>query len=119
VREIATVGTRHAFVVGGDRGGDTPERLYFDSQTGLLLRRAGYLQTLTGPSPYEVDFDDYRDSGGGVKMPFVVRMTPASQRTELQTTSTLRVLKVQNGVAIDDSKFTKPTSQPPASGATP
>lgn len=119
VRAIEMVGTRQAYVVVGYPEGDNPERLYFDTRTGLLLRRAVYLQTLTGPSPYEVDFDDYRDAGGGVKMPFLVRMNPASQRTELATSSTLRVLKVQNGVAIDESVFTKPQSTPPAPRPTP
>jgi len=55
-----------------------------------------------------MDFDDYRDTGGGVKIPFVIRMNPASQRTELGTSSTLRVEKVQNGVAIGEARFTKP-----------
>lgn len=112
VTGIEKVGTRQAHVVVAFPEGDTPERLYFDTQTGLLLRRAWYLPTAAGPSPYEVDFEDYRDGGGGVKIPFVIRMNPAAQRTELGTGSTLRVEKVQNGVAIDDSRFTKPQPRP-------
>jgi len=108
VRGIEAVGARQAYVVVGFLEGDTPERLYFDTQTGLLLRRAVSLPTAVGQSPFEMDFDDYRDTGGGVKIPFVIRMNPASQRTELGTSSTLRVEKIQNGVAIDEARFTKP-----------
>ena len=114
VQSIDQVGPREAYVVVGFLEDDTPERFYFDTQTGLLLRRAWYLPTAAGPSPYEMDFDDYRDSGGGVMIPFVIRMNPASQRTELGTSSTLRVEKVQHGVLIDDGKFTKPQSPPRA-----
>ncbi len=112
VSGIEKVGQREAYVVVGYPESDTSERLYFDTQTGLLLRRAGYLATAAGPSPYEVDFEDYRDSGGGVKVPFVIRMNPASQRTELGTSSTLRVTKVQNNVALDNSRFVKPQPRP-------
>jgi hypothetical protein len=111
VTGIDRVGARQAYVVVGFPDGDTPERLYFDTQSGLLLRRATYNQTAAGPSPYEVDFDDYRDAGG-VKMPFVVRMTPASPRVEIGTRSTLRIEKVKTNVAIEDGRFVRPQPRP-------
>jgi hypothetical protein len=107
VEGIDTVGTRRAYVLVGRPDGDTPERLYFDAQSGLLLRRAFYLTTAAGPSPFQIDFDDYRASGG-VKMPFLIRMDPAGQRTELGTMSTLRITKVQNNVALDAGRFVRP-----------
>jgi len=115
---VETIGTRETYEVIGYPEGDTPERLYFDKQTGLLLRRAVYLETVAGPSPFQVDFDDYRDVGGGVKMPFLIRMNPAGQRLELGTSSTFRVNRIQIGAAIDDSRFTKPQPRPrpPAPG---
>ena len=109
---IAPIGTREAYEVIGFPEGDTPERLYFDRQTGLLLRRAVYLETVAGPSPLQVDFDDYRDIGGGVKMPFLIRMNPAGQRLELGTSSTYRVTRIQTGVALDDSRFVRPQPKP-------
>ena len=111
VEGIETVGSRRAYVLVGRADGDTPERLYFDVQSGLLLRRAVYMQTAAGPSPFQMDFEDYRDNGG-VKLPFVVRMNPASQRTELGTGSTLRIQKVQNNVALDPARFTRPRPTP-------
>jgi hypothetical protein len=116
VAAIETVGPRKAYEVVGYPEGDTPERLYFDTQTGLLLRRAVYLETVAGPSPFQVDFEDYRDVGRGVKMPFLIRMNPAGQRLELGTSSTFRVNRIQTNVAIDDSRFTRPQprASPPA-----
>jgi hypothetical protein len=91
---------------------DTPERLYFDTQVGLLLRCAAYLATAAGPSPSEVDYDDYRDVGGGLRMPFVVRMNPASLHPELGTTSTFRVERVPMGVPVDEMTFARPSPKP-------
>jgi hypothetical protein len=102
--------------------GDKAERLYFDVQTGLLLRKYSALPTPVGDSPLQVDYDDYRDTGSGVKIPYVIRMSPASLHSELQTFTTIRVQKVQDNVAIDDGKFVKPPSlftPGPAPAATP
>ncbi len=112
VRGVESVGRRQAYVVLGVLEDDTPEQLYFDTQTGLLLRRATFMRTPLGDSPFEIDFDDYRDAGGGTKIPYVVRMNPAGPRTELGTSSTLRIEKIRNGVSIDDSRFVKPQPRP-------
>jgi photosynthetic reaction center cytochrome c subunit len=84
------------------------EKLYFDVQTGLLLRTLMLQPTPLGNFPSEVDYDDYRDTGSGVKVPFLVSTTPALTSTALATTSTLRVEKVQDNVTIDDGKLVRP-----------
>jgi zinc protease len=113
VRGVETVNGRQAYVIVATPEGDTAERLYFDTQTGLLLRRGFHLQVASGPSPFQMDFENYRDAGG-VKIPFLVRMTPASQRVEIPTSSTLRVLGVQTNLPIQDSRFARPQTSPPA-----
>ncbi len=90
-----------------------PEWLYFDAQTGLRLRKRTTLQTPAGNSPFQVTYGDYRDTGSGVKFPFLIRMDPAGPRVELATTATIYVTKVQDNPQIADSKFTKPVSQAP------
>jgi hypothetical protein len=40
----------------------------------------------------------------------LIRMTPAGPRTEIPTSSTLRVAKVQEGIALDDQMFARPAS---------
>jgi hypothetical protein len=118
VRGIAKINGRDAYEVVGFPPNDSPERLYFDKQTGLLLRRWSTLPTLEGDTPFQLDYDDYRDTNSHVKVPFVIRMSPASPRVELQTSSTLRVQKVQDNVPVEDAKFAKPASKkPPAAPA--
>ena len=76
--------------------GDAAEWLYFDTQSGLLLRKQTVLPTPVGNSPFQMDFEDYRDTGSGVKFPFVIHMNPANPRTELAPNATLRVTKVED-----------------------
>ena len=111
VRGIEKVNGRDAYLVVGVPAGDKPESLYFDTQTGLLLRRQTVLPTPIGDSPFQTDFDDYRDTGSGVKFPFLIHMNPANARTELAPEATLRVIKVEDNGAIDAAKFVKPASK--------
>ena len=111
VRGIERVDGRDAYVVVGRPEGDLPEELYFDLQTGILLRKRTMLQTPTGNSPFQVTYGDYRDTGSGVKFPFLIKMDPAGPRIELATTATLVITKVQDNVPIADIKFTKPVNQ--------
>jgi hypothetical protein len=111
VRGIETVNGRDAYLVVGVPQGDKPESLYFDTQTGLLLRKQTVLPTPIGDSPFQMDFEDYRDTGSGVKIPFVIHMNPANPRTELAPNATLRITKVEDNTAIDSAKFVKPASR--------
>jgi hypothetical protein len=112
VEGVEIVNNREAYVVVATPKGDTPERLYFDTRTGLLLRKLTVLPTPIGRSPFQTDFDDYRDTGSGVKFPFLIQMNPANPRTELAPTATLRVTRVDDTTAIDASKFVKPVAAP-------
>ena len=114
VSGIEKVNGRDAYVVVGVPQGDAPERLYFDTQTGLLVRKVTVLPTPVGDSPFQMDFEDYRDTGSGVKFPFLIQMNPANPRTELAPNATLRVTKVEDNATIDASKFTRPEPRPPA-----
>ena len=112
---VEKVNGRDAYVVAGYPENDSAERLYFDVTTGLLLRKMTILPTPFGSSPYEVDYDDYRDTGSGVKMPFWIRMIPATPRSAMSSRSSIRIQKVQDNAGVDSSKFSKP--QPRAAAA--
>jgi photosynthetic reaction center cytochrome c subunit len=114
---VARINDRDAYVVVGTLSAGTPERLYFDTQTGLLLRKWTYLDTAIARVAYQVDFDDYRNTSSGVKIPFVVHMAPAGPRLELSTTSTLRITTVKDNVPLEDAKFVKPSSTPQPAAA--
>jgi len=89
------------------------ERLFFDVQTGLLLRRITSTPTMVGLIPEQVDYDDYRDVGG-MKIPFVIRVSS----TDPSNTSTRTFTEVKLNVPVDGSKFNKPPA-PPVPAQTP
>ncbi len=111
VRGVENVNGHDAYVVIARPQGDRVERLYFDVQTGLLVRKWSSLATPVGEAPFQVDYDDYRDTGSGVKFPYLIVMNPANARAEPSTTATIRVAKVQDNAPLDSSKFAKPESK--------
>lgn len=115
VTGIEKINGRDAYEMVAYPQGDTPERLYFEVKTGLLLRRLTYLPTSLGNFPYAVDYDDYRKTGG-VMFPFIIRQSPSTPRNEASTVSTLQILQVRDNQPIDASKFTRPPSKAPAGG---
>jgi hypothetical protein len=85
----------------GLRDGKPPVNFYFDQQSGLLVRMVRYLDTPLGLNPTQIDFADYRDSGG-VKIPY--RWTIARPRGQF----TIQVERVNQNVKIDERKFAPP-----------
>jgi photosynthetic reaction center cytochrome c subunit len=106
LRGSEKVRDRDAYVVMGFPEGDTPERLYFDKDTGLLLRKIVVVPTAVGDYPIQNDYDDYRDVGG-VKVPYVVRTTSISPAEDM----TVHVERAQNNPTFDANKFAKPASR--------
>ena len=51
------------YLVIGRNEGQPPLRLYFDQQSGLLLRLVRYAETALGRMPTQIDYADYRDAG--------------------------------------------------------
>jgi photosynthetic reaction center cytochrome c subunit len=111
VRRIAKVNGHDAYVVAATPQGDNVERLYFDVTTGLLIRKATVLPTQAGNSPFQVDYDDYRNTGSGVKFPYLITMSPANPRTVLYGTATINVTQVEDNAPLETSKFVKPESK--------
>lgn len=98
------VGDRDAYVVLAARSDTDVERLYFDVETGLLLRRVTYLRTMVGVIPEQFDFEDYRDVDG-VKLPFIVRISSvdAGNPVSVRTYSEMKL-----NAPVDEAKFKKP-----------
>jgi len=90
-------------VQGTASGGRAPVKLYFDKQSGLLVRQVRYADTIIGRVPIQVDYSDYReDAGTGVKLPFHVITTWTDGRSDVLLTS------AETNVAIDAAKFNQP-----------
>ena len=104
------VGDHDAVIVSARLDEKTRARYYFDTATGLLVRRMIIRETPIGPIPQQTDFDDYRDVGG-TKFPFVVRVS----LVDPWSSSTRHYTDVQLGSKIDDAVFTPPAETPPSS----
>ena len=75
--------------------------LYFDQQTGLLLRELRFGLSPIGRVPTQIDFGDYRDVNG-VKLPF--RMTYAW----LDGRDAIVLDEIRTNVPVDEAKFGRP-----------
>jgi hypothetical protein len=92
------VGGREAYVVGATSRDDSREKLYFDAQTGLLIRRYVAFKTAFGTIPEVTGFDDYR-LVNGVRLPFSITWSrPPLSATRKFTEITLNAI-------IDESRF--------------
>jgi hypothetical protein len=96
-----TIDGRATFRVTAKGASTPPLRLFFDQQTGLLLRLIRYTETPLGRNPLEVDYADYRDAGG-LKIPYQWTLTRTNG------SFTIRVNSVQQNVPIDEKLFVMP-----------
>jgi hypothetical protein len=103
------IGGEEALLVRAQREGKPVVKLYFDRQSGFLVRMVRYADTPVGLLPTQVDYADYRDSGG-VKIPF--RWTIGRPSGSF----TIQLDHVDVNVPVDAAKFAPPAPPPkPAS----
>lgn len=95
---------RDVYVVeslGADR---RTEKLFFDTQSGLLVRRTVLTETPLGFDPEQTDFKDYTQVDG-VKLPFTIVV---SYLDDSHLGTTRKYIDVKQNIPIDDAKFEKP-----------
>ena len=98
------VAGRAAYVVEGTLTGAGLQRLFFDTQSGLLVRVTAWTATAFGPLPEEFDLENYR-SVGNVKVPFTVSVLKPDF-SEVDRLETGRA-----NVRIDDARFERPAGK--------
>jgi len=101
----ATVGDREAYVIEAVSKSGNSEKLYFDVQTGLLIRRYRESKTVLGPFPQRTDYDDYQVVDG-IKLPLTIRWSMPGRSWGR------RIAEVKHNVAIGDESFNVPGSKP-------
>ena len=101
---------RQVQVVQGSNPGGAFATLYFDADSGLLVRVMRYTDSFVGRFPTQIDYSDYREVSG-VKMPFKWTVV------WLDGQETFELTDVKVNVPIDPSKFVKPTSRPSTQAA--
>jgi photosynthetic reaction center cytochrome c subunit len=100
-RPIIIDGRKVQVVQGTSASGMAIATLYFDTDSGLLVRLVRYANSPVGRIPTQYDFSDYRDLAG-VKMPYRWTLTWLDGRENVELT------EVQPNAAIDAAKFTRP-----------
>jgi photosynthetic reaction center cytochrome c subunit len=101
-----TIDDRDVQVAEGSTARGVPVKLYFDPESGLLLRQVRYIDTPMGLNPTQIDYADYREVSG-IKVPF--RWTV----TWLDGRSTYELNELRLNVPIDARKFEKPAPPQP------
>jgi outer membrane lipoprotein-sorting protein len=109
VGPLSAIGDREVRIVQGKKASGTPITLYFDNETGLLVRIVRYSsQSPVGRVPTQVDFENYRDVQG-IKFPFKWTSTWTDGRTVYE------IKNIQINPNIDQARFAKPAPpKPPA-----
>jgi outer membrane lipoprotein-sorting protein len=99
------IGEHETYVVIGRTTDNRNERLFFDVDSGLLLRRIAYTPTLIGQVPEITDYEDYREVQG-VKIAFVKR------RAQLDNfeAATFKLDEVRFNAPVDADKFNPPAA---------
>jgi hypothetical protein len=97
------INDREVYAVQGDGPRGLFATLYFDKQSGLLVRTLRYGRSPIGRIPTQVDYADYRDVGG-IKFPFRWTFAWLDGRDSFQLT------EVQKNVPIDAARFGKPSA---------
>jgi photosynthetic reaction center cytochrome c subunit len=103
-----TINDKPVQVIEGTTAGGSAIKLYFDKETGLLVRQVRYNNTIIGLTPTHVEYSDYR-AVNGVKVPFHWTATWVDGQ------STTDLSSVQANVPIDAARFTKPAPAVPKS----
>jgi hypothetical protein len=100
-----TIGDKEAYQVSVRADGQRVQ-LYFDVQSGLLLRRLVMNSTMLGAFPEQTDFEDYREVDG-VKLPFITRYSTSDPVAGY----TIEFKEIIHNVPIEDAKFNPPVIQ--------
>jgi hypothetical protein len=103
-RFVDLINGKPAYLVVATTAGGTRERLYFDVQTGLLVRRAATTPTMLGNFVYQVDYSDYKLLGGA-KVPTTIEYAVPNIRW------TRKIIQVKNNVPVDATKFNAPSNK--------
>jgi hypothetical protein len=96
----ASIGDHTAYCIEATPPEGSPIKLYFEAQTGLLVRMDSIDENASkGKIPVETYLEDYREVDG-VKMPFTIRI-PVNKFN-------CKVNEVKHNVPIDEAKFKSP-----------
>ena len=103
VGPLTLIDDREVRIVQGKKANGSPIKLYFEEESGLLVRLVRYSDSPVGRVPTQIDYEDYRDVSG-IKIPFKWTSTWTDGRTVFELRS------VEMNARIDATRFAKPTA---------
>jgi len=98
-----TIDGKSTYLVTAIGTGQVPLNLYFDQQSGLLLRLVRFAETPLGKNPTQIDYADYR-AVDGLKIPY--RWTLARPNGRF----TIQIDDVKQNVPVDEKLFVMPNA---------
>ena len=101
LQSVATDQTHSVDVVQGTGPRGLLVTLFFDRQSGLLLRELRYGASPIGRVPTQIDYADYRDVNG-LKLPFRITYAWLDGRDSIQLN------EIKTNVPVDEAKFGRP-----------
>jgi zinc protease len=111
VTGIVRVNEHDTYALEAVREKGAPDKMYFDVQSGLLVRSVNQRYTPDGLTEFQADVEDYT-AQDGVKLPFTVRQSGGGSAFVIHFT------EVQHNVQLADAQFAKPAAEPPADPST-
>jgi outer membrane lipoprotein-sorting protein len=103
VKGKESVNGHDAYVVEATPPDGAAETMYFDADSGLLVRTVREAEGPNGNATLDVTFDDYREVDS-VKLPFTMHISLG------EFAFVIKLSEVKHNLPIDDAKFDKPTS---------
>jgi hypothetical protein len=98
---VAQINGTNVLAVQGSNPGQLPIRLYFDEESGMLVRLMHWRRTAVGAIPTRVDFENFKEVAG-VQMPFLYTRTWTNNQVIME------LKEIQPNVPIDPVRFTMP-----------
>ena len=95
------IDSRKVNVVRASSPGLPPVKMYFDADSGLLVRMVRYVESPLGRNPTQVDYSDYRIVAGA-EVPYQRTISQPQGRFVMQ------LQEIQRNVPIEDSRFAEP-----------
>jgi photosynthetic reaction center cytochrome c subunit len=103
VAKLEEIGGKQSYVIIGHNAVLPEVQLYFDKESGMLLRVVTQAQGFVGRLPTQYDYSDFR-TVDGVKVPFHWVNTDISEGQSY----TYQMDQVQQNVPVDEAKFVRP-----------
>jgi len=99
-----SVNGHDAYVIVATPSDAPPVTMYFDADSGLMVRTLREIEGPYGKATIDATFDDYREVDG-IKLPYVMRFSMGN------LTFVIKLNEVKHNVPIDDAKFDKPAAK--------